>query len=76
MREKLIELIRQGYSKGRANEDWDSVENTMADYLLQNGVIVLSMDGNDFNPDLYCPYCGNNLSDTNTLGDLHMFKIG
>lgn len=53
MREKLIELIRQGYSKGRANEERDMVGSTMADYLLQNGVVVLSRDGNDFNPDLY-----------------------
>ena len=40
-RERLIELIRQGYGKGRAKEEWQLVENTMADYLLENCVVVL-----------------------------------
>lgn len=40
-----------------------------ADYLLANGVIVppckpigVMSDGNEFNTDVYCPYCGTNLS--------------
>lgn len=40
-RERLIELIRFGYGKGRANENVKQVEETIADYLLANGVIVL-----------------------------------
>lgn len=39
-RERLIELIRFGYGKGRANENVKQVEETIADYLLANGVIV------------------------------------
>lgn len=39
-RERLIELIRFGYGKGRANENVKQVEETVADYLLANGVIV------------------------------------
>ena len=41
----------------------------LADYLLEHGVIVLKhkpigvmSDGNKFNSDVYCPYCGTNLS--------------
>lgn len=40
-----------------------------ADYLLANGIVVpkcnpigVMTDGNEFNSDVYCPYCGNNLS--------------
>ena len=39
-RERLIELIRFGYGKGRANENVKQIEETIADYLLANGVIV------------------------------------
>lgn len=38
--ERLIELIQFGYGKGRANENVKQVEETIADYLLANGVIV------------------------------------
>lgn len=57
MRERLIELLDMncGYTEETKAED-------LADYLLKNGVVVLMRDGNNFNPDLYCPYCGNNLS--------------
>lgn len=39
-RKRLIELIRHAYSIGRAKEEYDLIENTMADYLLNNGIIV------------------------------------
>lgn len=39
-RERLIELIQFGYCKGRMKENVKQVEETMADYLLENGVIV------------------------------------
>ena len=39
-RERLIELIRFGYGKGRANENVKQIEETIADYLLANGVTV------------------------------------
>lgn len=51
MRERLIELVHNvplGFN--------------IADYLLENGVVVLTKDSNEFNTDLYCPYCGNNLT--------------
>lgn len=57
MRKKLIELLDMNC--GYVNE---MKADELADYLLQNGVVVLVRDGNDFNPDVYCPYCGNNLT--------------
>ena len=39
-RKRLIELIRLAYGKGRTNENVKQVEETMADYLLENGVIL------------------------------------
>lgn len=39
-RERLIELIRFGYGKGRANENVKQVEETIADYLLAKGVVT------------------------------------
>lgn len=39
-RERLIELLRFAYGEGRENENVKQVEETMADYLLANGVIV------------------------------------
>ena len=46
-RERLIELIRFGYGKGRANENVKQIEETIADYLLANGVIVLPVEVGD-----------------------------
>ena len=46
-RERLIELIRFGYGKGRANENVKQIEETIADYLLANGVIVLPVKVGD-----------------------------
>lgn len=54
MREKLMQLIKYAERKMTYEE--------MIDYLIANGVVVLMRDGNDFNPDVYCPYCGNNLT--------------
>ena len=39
-RERLIELIRFAYQQGRTHEEQKQVEETMADYLLANGIIV------------------------------------
>ena len=58
-RERLVELIRQGYSKGKAKEKWDLLENTMADYLLENGVVVLPCK---------CDKCSHRCNDTNECG--------
>lgn len=57
MRERLIELLKNWLTESAVD-----VMEGAADYLLQNGVVVLTRDGNDFNSDFYCPYCGNNLS--------------
>lgn len=59
-KEKLIELLK-------LNQTCDSEE--LADHLLSNGVIVLpckplpcEKDRNPMNSDVYCPYCGTNVS--------------
>lgn len=66
MRNRLIELQCLAYDTFDGGKT--SFEHT-ADVLLENGVIVLSCkpigvmtDGNEFNSDVYCPYCGTNLS--------------
>ncbi len=46
-RERLIELIRFGYGKGRANENLKQPEETIADYLLENNVKPLPFKIND-----------------------------
>lgn len=72
MRERLIELLQESRNYAHnimLHSDVEDVADTSAkdlqvDYLLKNGVVVLLKDGNDFNDDLYCPYCGYILSDT------------
>lgn len=65
--EKLIELFDKEECPVTFLDRRD--ERAFAEYLLQNGVIVLSAkpmpvmsDGNPFNSDVYCPFCGVNLS--------------
>lgn len=50
-------------------EMYDDQIEAIADHLLANGVIVplfkpiaVMTDGTEFNTDVYCPYCGTNLS--------------
>lgn len=69
MREKLNELMKSGYRETveiKKNLDYymtvEEQLGIMTNYLIKNGVVVLLRDGNDFNPDVYCPYCGNNLT--------------
>lgn len=64
MREKLIELMCKAKLDDPETGSWTE---WLADYLLQHGVVVLQRDGNEFNLDLYCPYCGMNLSVTDAL---------
>lgn len=70
-RKRLVELIESGVNKHES-----TIENYvfpiwefLADHLLANGIVVpksnpigVMADGNEFNSDVYCPYCGNNLS--------------
>lgn len=65
-RERLVELLKEIYPKTRYIPMEECREKT-ADYLLQNGVVVLARDGNNFNHDVYCPYCGNNLTSAKAL---------
>lgn len=71
MRERSIELLEDAKRKARGTIG--SMNGGFgawyADYLLANGVVVLPntpigvvTDDNDFNSDVYCPYCGRNLS--------------
>lgn len=57
MRERLIDMLVDFFGE---NDDFNA--DMLADYLIDNGVVVLMRDGNDFNPDVYCPYRGNNLT--------------
>ena len=67
-KEKLIELLEEENAFSRYMTD-DERRERLADYLLANGVIVLpckplpcEKDGNPMNSDVYCPYCGTNIS--------------
>lgn len=67
MRDRLIELLTKGQPP--FNPLNDVCTEKLADYLLANGVIVLKnkpigvmKDDNPYNSDVYCPYCGANLS--------------
>lgn len=64
MREKLIELLTDDlpHADNPLQFAYEEIVERLADYLLANGVVVLMRDGNDFNPDVYCSYCGNNLT--------------
>jgi len=68
MRDRLIEFLFKANDIVKRN-GFEFNANVIADYLLENGVVVLSnkpigvmSDGNEFNSDVYCPYCGTNLS--------------
>lgn len=72
-RERLIELICESIQTdeciGHCNHPYCGKCEHLADHLLANGVIVppckpigVMSDGNEFNTDVYCPYCGTNLS--------------
>lgn len=77
MRERLIELLLESepIKERDMDDDWlDGEIADIADYLLANGVVVLQRDGNDFNPDLYCPYCGNNLSAAEVISEKDVEK--
>lgn len=65
-RERLIDLMIEAK---RTEPEAGSFTDYLADYLLEHGVIVLShkpkpllKDKNPFNTDVYCSYCGTNLS--------------
>lgn len=67
-KEKLIELLEEENAFSRYITD-DERRELLADYLLSNGVIVLpckplpcEKDRNPMNSDVYCPYCGTNMS--------------
>lgn len=66
MRDRLVELI---INAKRDDQETGSFTDHLADYLIENGVILLPckpiplrIDGNPFNSDVYCPVCGTNLS--------------
>jgi hypothetical protein len=68
-RKRLVELIDECCKEELgANLNKDILEK-FAKHLLDNGIVVpkcnpigVMTDGNEFNSDVYCPYCGNNLS--------------
>lgn len=74
MRDRLVELMNQAVMNMPREEyekeiGMEKVIKCIADYLIQNGVIVLPCkpiplikDKNLFNCDVYCPTCGTNLS--------------
>lgn len=70
MKNRLIELLLNvDYALDTDGRKAKDSAEFIADYLLENGVVVLSnkpigvmSDGNEFNSDVYCPYCGTNLS--------------
>lgn len=73
-KEKLIELIKQNCNLKNSSHCYDDCSecrefSELADYMLANGVIVLpckplpcERDRNPMNTDVYCPYCGTNIS--------------
>ena len=70
-RERLTELLKTAKlcSYPFGDQYSDATIEKITDHLLSNGVIVpphkpigVMSDGNEFNTDVYCPYCGTNLS--------------
>lgn len=65
-RERLIDLIIEAK---RTDPETGSFTEYLADYLIAHGVVVMSnkpksllKDENPFNTDVYCSFCGTNLS--------------